>query len=214
MLSSMAEAEPAPRGRRPGESGTRAAILQAARTRFTSNGYVGATIRGIAGDAGVDPALVHHFFGDKEQLFAAAMDLPINPQQVLTELLEPGVDGLGERLVRFFLRLFRELGDENPMLALLRSAASHPDAARMLREFYSRAVLERLATRLDTSQPRLRGALCVSQILGLLMARQVIGLRPLTKASDETLVAAYAPAIQHYLTGPLPDARPARKRGG
>lgn len=191
-------------GRRPGDSGTRDAILAAARSRFTSHGYDGATIRGIATDAAVDPALVHHFFGTKERLFAATMELPLDPSQVIPELLAPGVDGLGERLARFFVTLLRDLGDANPIVAMIRSAATHPDAARMFREFYSRAVIERVAAELEFAQPRLRAALCASQLMGLVLARQVIGLEPLVQADDEVLVAAYGAALQHYLTDPLP----------
>jgi AcrR family transcriptional regulator len=198
-------------GRRPGDSGTRDAITEAARARFASHGYDGATIRSIAANAGVDPALVHHFFGTKEQLFIATMHLPLEPGPLLRQLLAPGVEGLGERLARHFVRLMRELGDTNPMLALIRSAAAHPQAARMLREFYSRAILERVAAELNVSQPRLRASLCMSQIMGLAVARYIIGLRPLVEADDDTLVAAYAPALQHYLTGELP---PGRARGG
>jgi AcrR family transcriptional regulator len=181
--------------------------MDAARARFASHGYHGATIRGIAADAGVDPALVHHFFGTKEQLFIATMHLPLEPAPLLRQLLAPGVEGLGERLARHFIRLMRELGDANPMLALIRSAAAHPQAARMLREFYSRAILERVAAELNVAQPRLRASLCMSQIMGLAVARYVIGLRPLVEADDDTLVAAYAPALQHYLTGELPTGR-------
>jgi AcrR family transcriptional regulator len=195
-------------GRRPGESGSRAAILDAAKARFASAGYEGATIRGIAADAGVDPALVHHFFGTKERLFIATMQFPVQPAKVVPELLAPGLDGLGERLARLFVGLFRELGEANPMLALIRSAAVQPDAARLFREFFTRAVLERVAAALDVPQPKLRAALCASQIMGLLVAKFIVGLGPLVDADDETLVAAYAPALQHYLTGDL-SPRPA-----
>lgn len=194
-------------GRRRGESGTRDAILAAARSRFTSHGYDGATIRGIAADAAVDPALVHHFFGSKERLFAATMQLPLDPAQVIPGLLEPGIDGLGERLARFFVTLLHDLGDANPIVAVIRSAATHPDAARMFREFYSRAVIERVAAELEVPQPRLRAALCASQIMGLVLARQVIGLEPLVRADDEVLITAYGAALQHYLTDPLPASR-------
>lgn len=190
-------------GRRTGDSGSREAILDAARARFGSTGYDGATIRAIAGDAGVDPALVHHFFGTKEQLFVASMRLPVEPATVLPQLLAPGLDGLGERLARFFVGLLRDLGSANPMLALIRSAAAHPDAAAMFREFYTRSVLERVAAELDIDRPRLRAALCASQVMGLAVAMGIVGLAPLVEADDDTLVAAYAPALQHYLTGPL-----------
>jgi len=198
--------QPEPRriGRRPGESGSREAILEAAGTRFAQQGYEGATIRGIATDAGVDPALVHHFFGTKDRLFVAAMRLPINPAEVIPKVVAAGIDGAGEQLAAIFVRTIRELGDANPMLGLLRSATAHPGAARMLRDFFTSAVLEKVAAELDVPQPRLRAALCASQMMGLLVAHQVVGLPPLVEATTETLVAAIGPVIQHYLSDPLP----------
>jgi AcrR family transcriptional regulator len=196
--------EPRRPGRRPGESGSREAILEAAAARFARYGYAGATIRGIATDAGVDPALVHHFFGTKDRLFVATMRLPINPAEVIPQIVAAGLEGAGERLVTLFVRTMRQLGDANPMLGLLRSAAAHPDAARLLREFFTSAVLEKVAAILDLPQPRLRAALCASQMMGLLVAHQIVGLRPLVETDTETLIAAVAPTIQRYLTAPLP----------
>jgi AcrR family transcriptional regulator len=197
--------DPSPRrtGRRPGDSGSRAAIVDAARVRFAGVGYDRTTIRAIAADAGVDPALVHHFFGTKERLFVAAMKLPVEPATVLALVLGPGPDGVGERLARLFVRLVRDQGPTGPMLALIRSAAAHPQAAAMFREFYTRAVLEPVAAALRTDRPELRAALCASQVMGLSVAMNIIGLGPLVDADEETLVAAYAPALQHYLAGDL-----------
>ena len=109
-------------GRRPGDSGTRAAILEAAKDSFAASGYDATTIRGVARAAAVDPALVHHFFGTKEQLFGAAMELPVDPAVLVPALLAEGTDGLGERLVRMFLTdavlgpLARGVGDDRPEL--------------------------------------------------------------------------------------------------
>jgi AcrR family transcriptional regulator len=196
--------EPRRMGRRPGESGSREAILEAASARFAQHGYEGATIRGIATDAGVDPALVHHFFGTKDRLFVAAMRLPINPAEVIPKVVAAGIEGAGERLAAIFVRTIRELGDANPILGLLRSATAHPSAARMLRDFFTIAVLEKVATELDVPQPRLRAALCASQMMGLVVAHQVVGLPPLVEANTETLIAAIGPVIQHYMSDPLP----------
>jgi AcrR family transcriptional regulator len=199
--------QPEPRriGRRPGESGSREAILEAASARFAQHGYDGATIRGIATDAGVDPALVHHFFGTKDKLFVAAMRLPLNPAEVIPKVVAAGLDGAGEKLATIFVHTMREQGDANPMVGLLRSATAHPGAARMIRDFFTSAVLEKVAAELDVPQPRLRAALCASQMMGLLVAHQVVGLRPLVEANAETLIAAIGPVIQHYLSDPLPD---------
>lgn len=201
---------PGRRGRRPGDSGTRAAILDAARARFSSAGFRAATVRAIAGDAGVDPALVMHYFGTKQALFVAAMEFPLDPAEVVPRLIAPGIDGLGERLVRFLLGIIDELGEANPMLGLMRSAVGHPDAARMMREFLGEAILDRVAEAIseaiDTDRPRLRADLCASQIVGVLVARQILGLPELAAADRETLVAAYGATIQRYLTGSLEPA--------
>jgi AcrR family transcriptional regulator len=198
------------RGRRPGDSGTRTAILDAARARFSSEGFRAATVRAIAGDAGVDPALVMHYFGTKQALFVAAMEFPLDPEEVVPRLLAPGVDGLGERLLRFLLGVIDELGEANPMLGLVRSAVSHPDAARMMREFLGEAILDRVAGAISeaiaTDRPRLRADLCASQIVGVLVARQILELPELAAADREVLVGVYGATIQRYLTGSLEPA--------
>jgi AcrR family transcriptional regulator len=191
-------------GRQAGDAGNRAAILAAATARFTELGFRDTTMRAVAADAGVDSALVHYFFGTKEQLFAQAMALPIDPPTFLTAMLEPGTDGLGERLVNALLTILDEAGPTNPMLALIRSAATHASAARMLREFLTSAVTSRLAAALDVDRPELRAALCASQVIGLIVAREVIELPPLPTTDRAVLVAAYGPALQHYLEDPLP----------
>lgn len=199
----MPRTESPRRGRRPGDSGTREAILDAARARFSTAGFREATVRAIAGDAGVDPALVMHYFGSKQGLFVAAMEFPLDPAEVVPRLVGPGVDGLGERLVRFLLSVIDELGDANPMLGLVRSAVGHPDAARMMREFLGEAILDRVASAIDTDRPRLRADLCASQIVGILVARQILELPELAAADRETLIGVYGRTIQGYLTGPL-----------
>lgn len=191
-------------GRRPGDTGTRAAILAAATARFTEHGFQKATIRAIAADADVDPALVHHFFRNKEQLFVAAMALPIQPATFLAQLTEPGVDGLGARLVDAVLTVLDELGPANPLLALIRSAATHATAARMVREFVGTAIVGRIAASLDVDRPELRASLCASQIVGLIVAREIVELPALRTAERAVLVAAYGPTLQRYLDAPLP----------
>ena len=136
-------------GRRGGDSGTREAILAAARARFGDYGYDGATIRGIAADAGVDAALVHHFFGPKERLFAAAMRLPLIPGELVASALDPGTRepgrSLGEHLLRTVLGAWDVAEMRSTFLGLLRSAVTSEQAAGMLREFATEAILSRLA---------------------------------------------------------------------
>ena len=136
-------------GRRTGDSGTREAILAAARTRFGDHGYAGATIRAIAADAGVDPALVHHFFGTKERLFAAAMRLPVIPGELISAALAPGARdpgrSLGEHLLRTVLGAWAVDEVRETFLGLMRSAVTSEQAAAMLREFATDSILGRLA---------------------------------------------------------------------
>lgn len=190
-------------GRRPGRPDTAGQILAAARAQFAAAGYDGATVRGIAAAAGVDPALVHHFYGSKQALFAAAVRFPIDPATVLPGLLAGGVDGLGERLVRFFLATWDTAADRSPLFALIRSAASHAESAALLREFVARQVLGPVAAAVAAPDPQLRAALVGSQLIGLGFARYVIGVPPLATAPAEAVVAAVAPTVQRYLTGEL-----------
>jgi AcrR family transcriptional regulator len=202
-------------GRRAGDSGTREAILDAARRRFADLGYDGATIRGIAGDAGVDPALVHHFYGSKEALFAAAMRLPVVPSEVLTGALTSAVAAsrAGEQaaspgavLVRAALATWEAPGMRGVFFGLLRSALTSDQAARMFREFISEAILGPVAAASSSSDPAeaaFRAAAIASQMLGLALTRYVLMLAPIAQASPDDLVAAIAPAIDRYLTGDL-----------
>ncbi len=189
-------------GRRPGDSGARDAILAAARRAFGTVGFAGATIRGIARDAGVDPALVHHYFGTKDQLFAAALELPFDPTTVITGLVNQGPDGLGERIARTFLGVWDATPGQGPMLAMLRSAVSDPTAARSLRDFLSRVVLTPLARAAGTDEgAHLRASLAASQIVGLAVARYVVALEPLASASIEELAPPLGAVLDRHLQG-------------
>ena len=190
-------------GRRPGDSGTREAILDAARHSFGTAGFAGTTIRGVARAAAVDPALVHHFFGTKDELFAAALELPIDPAVLVPQLIEQGVDGLGERVVRTFLGVWDATPGQGPMLALLRSAVGDERAAASLRDFLTRVVLTPLAAASGAPDAPLRAGLAASQMVGLAVARYVLRLEPVASATAEELGPAIGPTLQRYLTGDL-----------
>ena len=192
-------------GRTAGSPPNRETILAAARAHFARHGYDGATIRGIAAEAGIDPALVHHYFGSKDKLLVAALELPANPREVVREVLAGGVDGLGERLMRRILSVWSsDMVAGGTLVGLIRASATHEHAARMMREFFTREVLEPVAKSLDVPQPRLRAALAASQLIGLAMARFVVRFEPIAGADLEDVVAWYAPTLQRYLAGPLP----------
>jgi AcrR family transcriptional regulator len=200
-------------GRRAGDSGTRTAILEAARRQFAANGYDSATIRAIAADAGVDPALVHHFHGSKERLFAAAMQLPVVPSEVIAAALAdgsrpPGVS-VGEHIARSALTLWEAPGVREAFQGLLKSAVTSEQAAAMLREFLTEAILgpvASLAGQADPGGASFRASLVATQMLGLAMARYLLKFGPVATASHDELVAAIGPAIDRYLTGALDDS--------
>ncbi|MFK3982161.1 TetR family transcriptional regulator [Micromonospora sp. NPDC050397] len=191
-------------GRRPGNPDTREAILASARDAFAERGFDGASIRTIAAGAGVDPALVHHYFGAKDKLFVAVMKVPFDPGELLPEIVAGGPGGVGERLVRTFLRLW-----DSPAgaagVALLRSVLSNEWTARLMREFVTTQILRRVMSGLDlpAAEAPLRSSLVASQLVGLAVARYVLRVEPLASVPAEVAVAAIAPTVQRYLTGEL-----------
>lgn len=195
------------RGRRPAGQDTRSALLDAARAVFSESGYEGATVRAIAARAGVDAAMVNHWFGGKESLFAqAVLQLPFDPQDIVTLLLEGDVDNLGERIIRRFVSVWDSTsGGTFP--ALVRSLASHDQAAIGLRDFLVKNILSQIISRIEADHPQLRATLCASQLIGIGMVRYVARFEPLGSADVETLVAAVAPTLQRYLTGDLGSVR-------
>jgi AcrR family transcriptional regulator len=196
------------RGRPSGVSDTRVKIIEAARTAFAESGYDGATIRRIAGDADVDPSLVHHYFGSKEALFAEVVRFPVPPSEVLASVLADGPDHAGERIARAFLGLGDNPATRDGLIALVRSALTSPISAKMLREFLSRGPLSKMASTLDGPDVHLRVELAMAQVMGVLVSRYVLRLEPLASASKDEVVAYLAPAIQRYLT-PEPRSDPA-----
>ena len=188
-------------GRRPGTGGTREKILAAARSHFGQEGYEGATIRGIAAGAGVDPAMIPHYFGSKEGVFLAAVEFPVDPAVFIPRLLEPGIDGLGERLVTFFLDTWDSPSGAS-LLGLIRSVVSSELAADLMREFVTREVLGRLTEAIKLDYPQLRASLVATQLVGLAMLRYVIKVESVSSASPHELARWIGPTIQHYLTDP------------
>ena len=192
-------------GRRPGNQDTREAILAAAREAFAEKGFDGASIRTIAAGAGVDPALVHHYFGTKDQLFLASMQVPIDPMALLPTVLAGGTEGIGERLLRTLLGVWDSAAG-GAAAAVVRSAVSNELIAKMMREFIINRILRRAAKELalDPVEAPYRAGLAATQISGLVLMRYIIKVEPLASAPSETIVALVAPTIQRYLTGPLP----------
>lgn len=190
-------------GRRPGDSGTREAIREAAGRQFAEMGYDRATMRSIARDAGVDPALVVHFFGTKHRLFADVVELPFDPGEVVPVVFAGPRSGIGQRLADFVVTTLEVPEARRRILGMVRAAASEPEAATMVRELVSREVLARVAAELGVEDAEVRANLVGSQVVGLVMARYVIGLEPLASLPAPAVARAIAPNLQRYLTEPL-----------
>ncbi|MBE1531717.1 TetR/AcrR family transcriptional regulator [Actinomadura algeriensis] len=184
-------------GRRPGQTETREAILGAARELFAEKGYDGASLRAIARAAGVDPALVHHFFGNKEGVFVEAMRFPIDPSVLLPHILAAPRERRGETIARVFLGVWEDPGRRPPLLAMLRSAMTNERAAALLREFIGSALFARAGAATDVPQLRLQAA--AGQMIGLMILRYVVRVEPLASASEDELVELVAPVLQSYL---------------
>lgn len=197
------EAAPARRrGRRPGGGDTRKQLLDAARVAFVELGYDGATVRGIAERAGVDAAMVNHWFGSKEQLFVAAIQLPVDPSAILEQVVPGDPARLGERIIGMFLTVWDATGG-GQLAALVQSVTSHQEAASMLRDFVTNVLVKRLIEAIAPDRTALRANLIGAQLIGLGMARYVVKLEPIASADHATIIRAVAPTIQRYAAGDI-----------
>ncbi len=196
-------------GRRPGDPSTRTEILESARACFADNGFDRATIRDIAARASVDPALVIHYFGSKEQLFGAALQLPMEPGEILARVRDQAPEDMGPALVRAFLSAWEPAETRVPLIATLRSAMTNETAMTLVRDYLERRVFGPITEALPADDAQLRATLVGSQFIGLAMLRHVAGIEPLASASVDELVAAVGPTVQRYLTGDLGSAEDA-----
>ena len=190
-------------GRRPGDSGTREAILAAARAAFAEHGYDRATIRGIAADAAVDPALVIHYFASKDELFGAALEIPVEPGVVLERAAAADPGEVGATVVRAFLAAWEPLESRQRLVAMVRSAMTNEAAQAMVREYLVRRIFGPITQVLGVPDAELRANLVGSQFIGLAMMRYITCIEPLASASVDELVAAVGPTVQRYLTGEI-----------
>lgn len=190
-------------GRRPGDSGTREAILKAARRQFSEIGYDRTSMRQVAIEAGVDPTLVSHFHGSKQQLFLAVVELPFQPAEVLPDLMAGDPQETGTRLARFVLSVLESEQGRSRVVGLIRAATSEPEAARLIRELITRELLTPLAEGIGSDDAAYRASLLASQIVGLTLARYVVAVEPLASRDPADVADAIAPTLQHYLDGDL-----------
>jgi AcrR family transcriptional regulator len=192
------------RGRRPGAPDTRAEVLAAARASFAGKGFRGTTIRAVAASAGVDPALVHHYFGTKTQLFAAAIHIPIDPMDVIGPLRQVPVEQIGYVLPSILLALWdSEMG--KGFIAELRSLLAGNDVT-LIRSFLQEVIAVEVGNRVDNppGSGRIRVQFVASQLVGIVMARYILELDPFKSLPVEQIAETIGPNLQRYLTGELP----------
>ncbi|BBJ41961.1 TetR family transcriptional regulator [Streptomyces antimycoticus] len=180
--------------------GARDRILAAARNEFAERGYDKTSIRGIAKAAEVDPALVHHYFGTKEQVFEAAIELIFAPAMAAPDAVHGSREGAGERMARFMFGIWENPVSRLPLLAVMRSALTNETAAVVLRGMIERRVLLRMAGELDVPNPEFRAQLAAGHLIGIAMLRYVIRMEPMASAEVDDIVAMVGPTLQRYLT--------------
>ncbi|WP_353651339.1 TetR family transcriptional regulator [Nakamurella sp. A5-74] len=197
-MKSSGAPRPSRVGRRPGTASTREAVLAAARARFAADGFAGTTIRGVAGDAGVDASQVMQFFGSKNGLFAAVMEVPASALQRFDTAFEGPDEHLGERVVRAYLQAWDgPAAESEPLMAMLRSAVVTVTARDQLREFIQSRLVHGMAGRGD--EAILRAGLAASLLIGVVVGRRVVGVPALVDAEMEVLVRTLGPSFQRLL---------------
>ncbi len=187
--------------RRTGDADARAQIVTAASKEFLAHGYDAASLRAIARRAEVDPALVHHYFADKAELFAESVSVPIRPDQIIREVLRGPRDSVGVNLVTAALTAMETGNARARVISLIRTALGHDFAATMLRQFLVREVMRRIADELEVDDGELRATAVASQLVGLFLVRYGVRIEPLASAPIAEVAARIGPVIQWHLTG-------------
>ncbi len=192
------------RGRREGASESREHILATARRLFAEHGFDGTSLRQVAREAGVDPAMIHHFFRGKDELFALSVALPADPVQVLEGVDQHDPEHRAEAIVRAVLRLW-ESPAQHSLVAFIRGTIGSKAKTMLLREVVTRTIISRIMAGIPgpPEEVALRGNLVATQMVGVMLVRYVVKLEPLASASPEDVVRLVAPNVQHYLTGTL-----------
>jgi AcrR family transcriptional regulator len=193
------EATPVKAGRRRGNPDTRATILAAAESEFAEKGFDRASMRGIAKAAGVDPALMYHYFGSKDDVLLACLNVPFDPREVIPALTAEGVSGLGDRIASRFVSIWDDEANQKRLVAVVRAALSSPAAQDMLTSGLMRMILGPISATIASPDAVLRAQYVGSQLLGLAMTRYVLKVEPLASAPADVVVARIGPTLQRYL---------------
>lgn len=189
------------RGPRAGGTDTRAAILAAAREEFAEKGFTAVTVRSIAARAGVDAAMINHYFGSKSGLFREVTHIPVDPAEGLPDVLAGPRDGLGRRLAQYVLGLWEDPSFRGPALAVLRSVGPEGSGQRLLREYLETQLIPLISAQARGDAPLRQTALAMTHVFGLAMGRHVVELPQLREPSYQELAAEVGPTIQRYLDG-------------
>ena len=186
----------------------RDAAITAARNAFAAGGYARTTFKGLAAAAGVAPTVLRKYYDNKDAVFAAALKLPTDPGRAVPALLAPGIEGLGERLVRFTLDTLGDAQVREDLMSMARSGASAASLATSLQDYLDTAVVDRVVSAVGVPDARMRVALISSYLVGIAAGRYIMRIEPLASASEEHVVRLVAPTIQALLDprSPLPAA--------
>jgi AcrR family transcriptional regulator len=185
-------------------------VLDAARAAYARRGYLNTTLKGVAAAAGVAPDVVRRYYDNREALFVAAMRLPFDPAMSIAQLLAPGIDGLGERLVRVTLRMLDDPETRDQLAEMIKDGAGATKATTALREFFETEMVDRVVAALGVPDARMRVVLVTSYLMGVATSRYVLQVEPLASASEDAVVAMVGPMVQATLTTPIPPAPGAR----
>lgn len=206
LVSELAERRRPGRPRKErGAASARSAILRAAADEFAERGYEAASLRAVARRAGVDSALVHHYFNGKADLFAATLEVPLRPDRLLDVVLAGPRDDVGQSLVRYVLERLDDEKSARRMIVVMRTVLGSGPGTRMVREFLAREVLSKLASLSDAPDAALRGELAAAQLVGIMMTRYALQVEPIASAPADELARRVGPVLQWHLFG-SPDA--------
>ena len=188
-----------PIGRRPGNPDTRNEIVTTARRLFAESGYDKTSVRDIAAAAGVDPALIRHYFGSKAELFRSTVGWPIAPADLIARITGGDRGEIGARLTRVFFEAWERPESRAPLLAVLRGAATHEESTTLVRQFIANQLYPQLAKPLQGPDTELRIDLAMGQLLGIAYLRHVLQVEPIASAPLDELVARVAPIVTAHL---------------
>jgi len=188
-------------GRPRGKTDTRNVILAAARRMFADAGYDKTSVRDIAAAAGVDPAMIRHYFGSKAELFRATMGWPFEPAEIAARVTAGDRSEIGERLTRVFFEAWERPESRAPLLAILRGAATHDESAHLVRQFIQGQVYSQIAASLKQSDAELRIDLAMGQLLGIAYLRHILRVEPIASTPVGDLIERVAPVVTAHLSG-------------